>query len=102
MEIQSANQPATLKPTGQSADMNKNGKLRKACAEFEAIILQKFLTMARESVPKSGLIDGGFAEDMYRSMHDKELAGQMSQGSGMGFGEMLYRQITAQYPGAAR
>ncbi len=101
MEMRIGNQPATLKPTGQSADMNKNGKLRKACAEFESIILEKFLTMARESVPKSGLLDGGFAEDMFRSMHDQEMSRQMSREAGMGFGEMLYRQISAQYPGAA-
>lgn len=80
------------------ADTQKEGRLRQACADFEAIILEKFLKMARDSAPKDGLLDGGFAEDMYRSLHDQELAQKLATGRGMGFGEMLYQQIGQQHP----
>lgn len=79
-----------------SADINKETRLRQACADFEAMMLQQMMRMARENMPKSGLLEGGFAEDMFRSVQEEELAKNMSQGRGMGFGELLYRQISQQ------
>lgn len=94
----SAPQPTLLKENGLSADTLKERKLRKACADFEAIILEKSLRFGRESAPTGGIFGGGFADDMYRSMYEHELAQKMAQGKGMGFGEMLYRQIKEQHP----
>lgn len=94
----SVNQPTMLKENGLAADTLKEKKLRQACADFEAIILAKSLSLGRESVPEGGIVGGGFAEEMYRSMYDNELAKKMSQGKGMGFGEMLYHQIKNQHP----
>jgi len=91
-------QPPRFKVTADPADTRDNGRLRKACADFEAIILEKILELGRKTTIKSGLMDGGFAEEMYQSIHDHELAERMSGGHGMGFGEMLYRQISAQHP----
>lgn len=91
------NGPGLFKNTQGVADTNKDGRLRQACADFEAIIVQKFLSMARESIPEGGLMDGGYAEDMYRSMHDQQLAQELASGRGMGFGELLYRQISEQH-----
>lgn len=88
----------TFKENGTAADTLKQKKLRKACADFEAIILEKSLSLARESVPKGGLFGGDFADGMYSSMFDHELARKMTQGNGMGFGELLYRQISSQHP----
>ena len=87
-----------LKEKGLAADTLKERKLRQACSDFEAIILERSLRIARESVPEGGLLGGGFAEEMYRSMYDNELARKMAQGKGMGFGELLYRQIKDQHP----
>ncbi|MEW6594407.1 MAG: rod-binding protein [Thermodesulfobacteriota bacterium] len=90
--------PLLLKKNTTPADTLKEKKLRQACADFEAIILEKNLRLGRESVPGGGILGGGFAEEMYRSMYDHELAKKMSQGKGMGFGETLYRQIRNQHP----
>ncbi|MFU8818533.1 MAG: rod-binding protein [Desulfurivibrio sp.] len=86
-----------FKQTVPTTDTERDGRLRQACADFEAIILEKFLRMARESAPKDGLLSGGHAEQMYRSLHDQELAQQMAAGQGMGFGDVLYRQISQQH-----
>jgi len=94
----SANQPMPLKGNTTPADILKENKLRQACRDFEAIILEQNLRLGREGAPQGGLLGGGFADDMYRSMHDHELSLKMSQGKGMGFGEMLYRQIKNQHP----
>ncbi|MGV1100153.1 rod-binding protein [Thiovibrio sp. JS02] len=83
-----------LKGNSLSADMAKEGKLRAACAGFEAIMLKQILAIARESVPEGGLLDGGYGEEIFQSMHDDQLAQHMAGSRGMGFGEMLYRQLS--------
>ena len=88
--------PQALKESTSSADILKEKKLRQACADFEAIILEKMLSTARKSIPKAGLIDGGFAEETYQSMYDFELSKKMAQGKGTGMGELLYKQISRQ------
>lgn len=83
-----------LKEHGNSADTNKEKKLREACAGFEAFMLKEMLSLARRSVPKSGLWEGGHADKIYESMHDDFLTQRLAGGEGMGFGEMLYRQLS--------
>jgi peptidoglycan hydrolase FlgJ len=84
-----------LKSSAPSADTGKERRLREACAGFEAIMLQQILALARRSVPEGGLLDGGYGEEMFRSMHDDQLARKMAGSGGLGFGEMLYRQLSA-------
>ena len=74
----------------------KDEKLRKACADFEAIIIQQMLRTMRKSVPKSELLETSYAEEIYQSMHDDELAKGLAHGRGVGLGELLFRQISGQ------
>ena len=83
-----------LKGIVNSADTPKERKLREACAGFEAIMTKQMLSLARRSAPKDGLLDGGYGEEIFRSMQDDQLSQKMAAGNGMGFGEMLYRQLT--------
>jgi len=88
--------PVGLKEAAPAADTLKEKKLRKACNEFEALLVKQMIDAMRSSVPKSGLIDGGYAEQMYQSMYDDELAKEMSAGKGMGIGDILYKQLSGQ------
>ncbi|MBU0729637.1 MAG: rod-binding protein [Proteobacteria bacterium] len=93
----------TLKQTPVSADIIKEKKLRKACADFEAIILKQMLATMRKSIPKSGLVDTSYAQEMYQSLHDDGLAEKMAHTKGMGFGEILFQQLTGKIkPTAAK
>ncbi len=86
-----------LKQTGTAADKlkeKKEKKLRKACHDFEALMLKQLLTTMRKSVPKDGILHGGYASDMYQSMQDDALAQEMAKGRGMGLGDSLYRQLS--------
>jgi|LGVC01.1.fsa_nt_gb flagellar protein FlgJ len=83
-----------LKQTELSADKAKEAKLRNACADFEAIILRQMLSTMRKSVPKTGLFHGGYAEDLYQSMHDEMLTEKLAHGKGIGLGEALYQQLS--------
>ena len=93
MQIQ---QPTSfpLKKIGQSTDTVKETELKKACKNFEAIILQQMLTAMRKSVPKEGLLESGYAQDMYQSMYDEGLAKEMANGKGIGLADSLYHQLS--------
>jgi len=47
----------------------------------------------RSSVQKSGLVDGGNAEEIYTSMLDSEYAKQMSSQGNSGLAQMIERQL---------
>ncbi len=86
-----------LKQTVAAADKfeeKKEKKLRKACHDFEALMLKQLLTSMRKSIPKDGILHGGYASDMYQSMQDDALAQEMAKGRGMGLGDSLYRQLS--------
>lgn len=59
-------------------DTKDASKIRKLAEEFESVFLETMITAMRKTVDKSGLIDGGNAEDIYRSMLDSEYAKLMS------------------------
>lgn len=53
-------------------------ELRKVAEEFESLFLGIVLKSMRQTVQESGLLDGGNAEDIYRSMLDDEYAKMMA------------------------
>ncbi|NDY42266.1 flagellar biosynthesis protein FlgJ [Dissulfurirhabdus thermomarina] len=67
--------------------------LRAACRDFEAVFLRQLLKAMRKTVPKSGLLDGGFREELYRGLLDEEFARRMAEGGGIGLGRELFRQL---------
>jgi len=54
-------------------------QVRKVSEQFEAIFLNLVLKTMRQSVQKSGLLDGGNAEKIYSSMLDQQYAQLMAQ-----------------------
>ncbi len=68
-------------------------QLTKACAEFEALLVQKLFQTMRASIPKSGLIDGGSAEDIYTAMLDQKVAQDMAFQGGLGLSARMKEQI---------
>lgn len=94
MRIQQPDIAVPLKKIGKAADTAKETELKKACQSFEAIILQQMLTTMRKSVPKDGLMDSGYAQDMYQSMSDENLAKEMAKGRGIGLADALFRQLS--------
>lgn len=93
MQIQPAN-AVVLKKMGQTADTTKEAELKKACHDFEAIILQQLLSAMRKSVPKGGMTENSYSQDMYQSMYDESLAREMASGQGIGLADALFRQLS--------
>lgn len=68
-------------------------KLKKACADFEALFVARMLKLMRQSIPQNGLLGNGPGKEIYQSLMDQELAQKMSKRGGVGLGEVLYRQV---------
>ena len=75
---------------------NDSARLTKACAEFEALLVKKLFETMRASIPKSGLIDGGSAEEIYTAMLDQKVAQDMAYRGGLGLSDRMKAQIIGQ------
>ncbi|MCB2183517.1 MAG: rod-binding protein [Desulfobulbaceae bacterium] len=79
----------------QFTDKVENKKLKEACEDFEAILLNKILSSMREMIPEGGLFEKSYGEKIYQSMLDEEMTKQMAHGKGIGLSELLYEQLSA-------
>ena len=91
-------QPINPSAAGKESGAKKidEGKLKKACEDFESIFISKMLKVMRETIPKSGLLDGGSQQDTYLSLFDEELSKSMAKRGGIGLGKILYQNIMNQ------
>ncbi len=69
-------------------------RLKAACQNMEALFIHRLLTEMRKSVVKSGLIDGGRAEEIYTSLMDAQTATHMAQSGSLGLSSMLLEQLS--------
>lgn len=72
-------------------------RLKAACREMEALFIHHMLSEMRKTVVKSGLIDGGRAEEVYTSLMDVEMAKGMAQSESLGLSSMLLEQLGRRY-----
>ncbi len=77
---------------GPSA-VDKGSPLYKVCLEFEAIFIKQMLNSMRKTVEKSGLLDGGMAEDFFEDMLYDEYAKKMAETANLGLAAMIYGQL---------
>ena len=68
-------------------------KLKKACADFEALFIHQLLKFMRQAAPSSALLGNGPGTEIYQSLMDQELSNHLARRSGIGLGEMMARQI---------
>ncbi|MGE5255960.1 MAG: rod-binding protein [Hyphomicrobiales bacterium] len=87
------NDPAG-RPSGTGRDTRVESKLAAACNDMEALFIHHMLSEMRKSVPKSGFIDGGRAEEIYTSLMDAELAKEMARSGGLGLSAILQEQLS--------
>jgi len=69
-------------------------KLKEACSGLEAIFINMMFTQMRNTVQKSGLTDSGSSEEMYEDLLYEKYSEEISNGKGIGIGDMLYRQLS--------
>lgn len=91
---------AADKPTaGQTTDAAQEKKLRKACADFEAMLVFQLLKTMRQSVPRNGFLKPSQGQQTYEMMLDQKVAEELStKGGGLGLQKMLYNQMMQRNP----
>lgn len=75
--------------------LHEQERLREATRDFEALFVKQMLDAMRNTVQKSGLLDGGFAEQTYEDMLYDEYAQQIAKTANLGIADMLYQQMSA-------
>ena len=79
----------------QTTDLAQQKKLKKACADFEAMLAFQLLKTMRQSIPKSGFLKSSQGRDTYEMMLDQKISEEMAhKGEGMGLQKILYNQIS--------
>ena len=96
MELNSLQMLGSYRPvsTPSIPSAQDDKALKEACQEFEAIFIEQMLKSMRKTVPESGLMNGGMAEDVFEDMLYENYAEKMSKSASLGLSDMLYRQIS--------
>jgi len=77
----------------ERVDKKNPEELRKLCGEFESMLIKNMFKEMRATIPESGLLERGMAEEVFEDMMDTEAAKQMAQKDSLGLGEVLCRQL---------
>ena len=75
-------------------DRTKDKKLMDTCIQMESIFVGKMLKAMRDTVPKTKLLHGGFAEEIFEDMLYDEYALNLSKTSNLGIADMLYKDLS--------
>jgi peptidoglycan hydrolase FlgJ len=86
-------QKGTGKLEGQ-ASVDKEGKLKKTCADFESILVYYMFKAMRQSIPKSGYLKQSPGKDTYSMLLDQKVAEELAnKGKGAGLQNTLFEQL---------
>jgi|GEM_PF-3133298 Rod binding domain-containing protein len=86
---------------GSRKPIDKESKLYQQCVEFESLFVKIMLKSMRDSVQKTGLLDGGMAEDIFSDMLYDQYALSMSRNASFGLADQIYAQLTASPEGGS-
>ena len=84
--------PIGATATDLQASTPEQKKLRKACEEFESVMLGIVYKQMSASA-KGGMLDQSAANKTWRDMLDDERAQSMAQAGGIGLADALYRDL---------
>ena len=72
----------------------KDDKLYETCQDFEALFIKQMLNSMRQTVNKTGMLDGGMAEDVFEDMLYDEYSKLMAKNANLGLTDLLYKQLS--------
>ena len=100
-EISPITRPAVTAETARTATqadtaaLEKDQKLMKACTDFESLLVFELLKTMRKTIPKNGLFKTSLTQETFETMMDQKIAEDVAaQRSGFGLKEALYDQLT--------
>jgi Rod binding domain-containing protein len=77
-------------PSKETAD---NARARKACREFESILLYRMLSTMRKAFEDEDEEGAGFGGDIFKSMMDEQLSLALAKSGGIGLAGMLEKAL---------
>ncbi|MDR0910751.1 MAG: rod-binding protein [Spirochaetaceae bacterium] len=80
----------------KTAQIDKGSELFKQCEALETFLLKNLLKGMRSTVQKSGLLDTGFAGEMYEDMLWDQYAEKFSANTNFGLAEQAYLELSGQ------
>jgi flagellar protein FlgJ len=83
-------------PVGSEEKAKQEKKLRKACADFESILLYQMFKTMRNTIPQSGLTNKMTGKDTYEMMMDQKISEELAKKGGMGMQKVLFNQLNGQ------
>lgn len=81
----------------EAARNNDDRELKKACQEFEAIMLDMLYKQMKATIIKSDLVEEDPGRDIFESMLEEELMEQAAKRGSLGLADSLYKQLSRQY-----
>lgn len=91
-------QPRTaLFPKLYAGQGKRDKELWRVSLQFEALLMQQMISAMRKTVPHSGLLPSGFADDIYHSMFDQAIVDMAGKRTTLGIAESVYRQLSNQH-----
>ncbi len=78
----------------QDKQIDRKSGLYEVCVDFEAIFIKQMLNVMRKTVHKNGLLDGGFAEEIFEDMLYDEYSQKMARNAQFGLANILYNQLS--------
>lgn len=79
----------------KAMDSGDEQQLKKACADFEAVILNMMYKQMKATIPESSLIEKSTATEIYESMLDDKLVEEAAKNGGIGLADVLYKQLSS-------
>jgi Rod binding domain-containing protein len=90
--------PSALQGSGakiaSSKPIDRSSDLYEQCAQFESIFVKMMLKEMKKTVGEGGLIDGGYAEDIFEDMLYDEYATSMTKTARFGLADQVYLQLS--------
>lgn len=71
----------------------KNAETFKAAQKFEGLLVSMMVKEMRKTVHKSGLLDGGQAQEIFTEMLDNQYADNISKRGGFGLAKAMFNQM---------
>jgi flagellar protein FlgJ len=89
-----ASEDSFAKKLEAAVNGNDDKELKKACQEFESIMLSMMYKSMKATITKSDLIEKDAGTEIFESMQDDNLMEQASRTGSLGLAESLYKQLS--------
>jgi peptidoglycan hydrolase FlgJ len=78
-----------------------NAEIRRAAQMFEASFVTWLMREMRQTVPQSGLLPQGAADETYSQLYDEALGQSVSSGNGLGLAQLIEAKLRSQAAASA-